>query len=73
MTEPRTFDAREVPMIKRIGAVLQAVESLRPGETVMLINDIDPRPLKLKIGNRYTWDYLEQGPEVYRIKITHKV
>jgi len=72
MTEQRIFDAREVPMIRRIGAVLQAVESLSPGETLVLLNDIDPRPLKLKLGNKYSWDYLEQGPEVYRIKITHK-
>ena len=68
----KVFDAREIPMIKRIGTVLQAIEALNAGDILILVNDMDPRPLKLKLGNRYEWEYLEQGPDVFRVKITRR-
>ena len=49
-------------------------DELAPGESLILYNDHDPRPLYYQLisqrGDIFTWDYLEQGPEVYRIKIT---
>ena len=49
-------------------------DELKPGETLILHNDHDPKPLYYQLqsmmGNTFTWDYLEQGPELYRIKIT---
>ncbi len=49
-------------------------DELLPGETLVLHNDHDPRPLYYQLigqrGNIFTWDYLEQGPDLFRIKIT---
>ena len=49
-------------------------DALKPGESFTLHNDHDPRPLRFQLentrGNIFNWEYLEQGPELFRIKIT---
>ena len=49
-------------------------DELAPGESLILYNDHDPCTLYYQLisqrGDIFTWDYLEQGPEMYRIKIT---
>jgi uncharacterized protein (DUF2249 family) len=39
----------------------------------VLVNDHDPRPLRYQFeaehAGRYSWDYLEAGPEVWRVRI----
>ena len=54
--------------------IFQRFDDLEPGETLVLHNDHDPRPLYYQlqnmIGDTFTWEYLEQGPQLFRIKIT---
>ena len=54
--------------------IFNKFDSLEPGESFILHNDHDPRPLRFQLenmrGNIFTWEYLEQGPELFRIKIT---
>jgi regulator of cell morphogenesis and NO signaling len=54
--------------------IFQRFDDLKPGETLVLHNDHDPRPLYYQMqsnfGNIFSWEYLEQGPELFRIKIT---
>jgi regulator of cell morphogenesis and NO signaling len=54
--------------------IFQRFDDLKPGETLILHNDHDPKPLyyqlKMNLGDIFTWEYLEQGPELFRIKIT---
>ena len=49
-------------------------DELAPGESLILHNDHDPRPLYYQLvsqrGDIFTWEYLEQGPDVFKIKIT---
>ncbi|MDF2487044.1 MAG: hypothetical protein K0R46_3212, partial [Herbinix sp.] len=49
-------------------------EALQPGEIMELINDHDPRPLHYQFimerPNTFAWEYLEEGPEVWRVAIT---
>ena len=39
----------------------------------MLVNDHDPKPLYYQFAAEHagdsTWDYLEEGPEVWRVQI----
>jgi uncharacterized protein (DUF2249 family) len=39
-----------------------------------LVNDHDPKPLyyqfQAELGPIFTWDYLETGPEVWKVRIT---
>lgn len=54
--------------------IFNKFDSLEAGESFTLHNDHDPRPLRFQLenirGNVFSWEYLEQGPEWFRIKIT---
>ena len=56
--------------------IFKAFEKLALGETMELINDHDPRPLYqqfiLNFAEQFEWEYLEQGPEVWRVSIGKK-
>ncbi|MBK5191795.1 MAG: iron-sulfur cluster repair di-iron protein [Flavobacteriaceae bacterium] len=49
-------------------------DELSGGENLIIHNDHDPKPLYYHLlgerGNIFTWEYLEDGPELFRIKIT---
>jgi regulator of cell morphogenesis and NO signaling len=61
------------PSIKH-ATIFQHFDALEPGDSFTLHNDHDPRPLRFQLenlrGNVFQWEYLEQGPEFFRIKIT---
>lgn len=61
------------PTVKH-ATIFNRFDSLKPGESFVLHNDHDPRPLRFQLenmhGNTFSWEYLEQGPELFRIKIT---
>ena len=48
--------------------------SLAPGESILLVNDHDPVPLYYQFaaehGGSFRWDYLEQGPDEWRVRIS---
>ena len=51
-------------------------DELIAGESLILHNDHDPKPLYYQLlgerGNIFTWEYLEQGPKLWRIKISKR-
>jgi uncharacterized protein (DUF2249 family) len=42
---------------------------------MLLINDHDPRPLRYQLmaerPEKFEWEYEAEGPEVWRVRITH--
>lgn len=56
--------------------IFKTFEGLGSGETMELINDHDPLPLhdkfKAQLQDTFKWEYLEEGPELWRIAITKK-
>lgn len=52
-------------------------DALAEGESLTIHNDHDPKPLYYQLlgerGNIFTWEYLQQGPELFRIKITKRL
>lgn len=56
--------------------IFERFDHLASGETLVLHNDHDPKPLYYQLvglrGEVFTWEYLEQGPVLFRIKITKK-
>ena len=54
--------------------IFQTFESLLPGESMVIHNDHDPKPVHYQLthhyGEIYTWEYLETGPEVWDVLIT---
>lgn len=57
--------------------IFQTYESLEPGQSMIIRNDHDPRPVYFQLANMhgedtFEWDYLEQGPEWWNIRVTKK-
>src|SRR6478752_3254999 len=52
-------------------------DALTDGESLMIHNDHDPKPLYYQLlgerGNIFVWEYLEQGPETWKVKITKRL
>lgn len=52
-------------------------DELKEGESLIIHNDHDPKPLYYQLigerGNIFTWEYLENGPEWWKIKIRKRI
>jgi regulator of cell morphogenesis and NO signaling len=53
--------------------IFENFDALVEGEQFIIRNDHDPKPLYYQLlgerGNIFSWDYLENGPEVWKVKI----
>lgn len=69
-------DARIYPPREKHAVIFDTFNNLKSGEEMELVNDHDPRPLYYQFSAEYTeqfeWEYLEQGPEVWRVAIKKK-
>ena len=67
------IDVREIAPRDRHPLIFATFRSLGAGETMELINDHDPKPLYYQMQaeqpGRFDWDYLQDGPEVWRVRI----
>ncbi|TFJ93594.1 DUF2249 domain-containing protein [Lentibacillus salicampi] len=56
--------------------IFEVFDGLKSGEFIQLSNDHDPKPLhyqlKAERKGSFTWEYLEQGPPMWRIAIGKK-
>lgn len=73
VTNRPTLDVRmEVPQ-RRHELIFQRYNALAPGEGYILVNDHDPKPLRYQLeaehAGDFTWEYLEEGPEAWRVEI----
>ena len=68
-----TLDVRTIVPRERHPLIFDTFDHLAPGESFELVNDHDPKPLyyqlKAERPGQLTWDYVEQGPQVWRVKI----
>lgn len=71
------IDVRAIPRPERHPRIFGQIESLAEGGSFVLMNDHDPRPLHYQLEVRYPglfdWEYLEQGPETWRVQIGRRV
>jgi uncharacterized protein (DUF2249 family)/hemerythrin-like domain-containing protein len=69
----QVLDVREIPPRNRHGLIFDTFDALVPGSAFVLVNDHDPKPLYYQLsverGGLFTWDYIEQGPETWRVRI----
>ncbi len=56
--------------------IFSRFDALKEGESLTIHNDHDPKPLYYQLlgqrGNIFTWEYLEEGPEWWKIKISKR-
>jgi uncharacterized protein (DUF2249 family) len=72
-TDDRLLDVRtEIPK-RRHELIFETFADLAPGAAYVLVNDHDPKPLKYQFeaenAGEFSWEYLEEGPEVWRVRI----
>ena len=67
------LDVRALAPRERHGVIFETFAGLRAAESFVLVNDHDPKPLYYQFQaehtRRFSWDYLEQGPQVWRVRI----
>ena len=63
------MDMREIPLLKRLDAILAAWKKLAAGQSLRLVNDRAPTPLEVMFrateNGRHQWSYEKQGPTVW--------
>ncbi len=68
------FDVRPIPGRVKHTQIFQRWTDLPVGQFFVLLNDHDPVPLKYQFDaefkGAFSWEYLEKGPEEFRVKIT---
>ncbi|MEO7979861.1 MAG: DUF2249 domain-containing protein [Sporichthyaceae bacterium] len=69
----RELDLRAEPHAQRHDLIFQTYAATPAGLTFVLVNDHDPRRLydqfQAEQSGRFSWTYLESGPEVWRVLI----
>lgn len=54
--------------------IFQYFDALQPGESFIIENDHDPKPLYYELiaerGDIFTWEYLLKGPELFEVQIS---
>ena len=70
---PEVVDVREIPHGRRHPRIFGIYARLAPGESFILVNNHDPKPLRREFQATYPdqfgWDYLEAGPHRWRVQI----
>lgn len=71
------LDARAIPHAVRHAAVFGALDSLGQGAGLVLVAPHDPQPLLAQMEARwpetFSVEYVERGPEAWRIKLVREV
>lgn len=69
-------DVREIIPRDRHPLIFQTFDALAEEETFELVNDHDPKPLYYQFlherPGQFDWEYIEQGPQVWRVAIRRK-
>ena len=67
------LDVRNLAPAQRHESIFARFHTLGPGAGFVLVNDHDPKPLRYQFEaehtGEFTWDTLEAGPQVWRVRI----
>lgn len=70
------INVQEIEPRLRHATIFQVFDNLREGESLVIHNNHDPRPVYYQLmdtrGDVFTWEYLQQGPEWWDIRVTKK-
>lgn len=67
------LDLRQMPPPERHKKIFHIWDGLKPGETLKIINDHDPKPLwyqfEVEHKGKFEWQYKQEGPTDWIVKI----
>lgn len=73
MIKTTVLDVTRIEPRLKHPTIFDHFDSLEQGESFCILNDHDPKPLYYQLlgerGNIFTWEYLESGPEYWRVSI----
>jgi len=68
------LDITQVIPREKHPTIFRTFDALTPGQSFILINDHDPRPLQYQFNferpEQYGWEYLEEGPVTWKVRLT---
>jgi uncharacterized protein (DUF2249 family) len=74
--QPIEIDVRTIAPREKHPAIFRTFDDLSSGETMVIVNDHDPRPLRYQLAaerpDTFEWTYEEEGPEVWRVRIDRR-
>lgn len=72
--ENATLDVTLLEPKMKHPTIFSKFDALKDGESLTIHNDHDPKPLYYQLlaerGNTFTWNYLENGPDTWKVKIS---
>ena len=74
MSYLETIDVTVIEPRRKHPTIFETFDRLNSGESFLIINDHDPKPLYYQLinerGNIFNWEYLENGPEKWKVVIS---
>ena len=68
-----TLDVRVIPPRERHPLIFTRLDALPLGDTLLLVNDHDPKPLRYQLmaerPEQFAWEPQEEGPTEWKIRI----
>jgi uncharacterized protein (DUF2249 family) len=69
------LDVTEIRPKEKHPTIFEIFDDLDEGESFVIRNDHDPRPLKYQFEaergeEAFGWEYLEEGPDIWRVELT---
>jgi len=75
-TKTTELDVRVIPPREKHPTIFRTFDGLARGESMVIINDHDPRPLRYQLEaehpSEFVWTYESEGPEVWRVRIDRR-
>ncbi|WIY52367.1 DUF2249 domain-containing protein [Devosia sp. YIM 151766] len=72
-TEFDIIDVRTIPPRERHPQIFAKAHGLAVGESFVIVNDHDPRPLHYQLQaefpGQFSWTYLQAGPEIWQVAL----
>ena len=70
------LDVRPIPPREKHPSIFRAFDNLTPGQSLILVNDHDPKPLRYQLQaerpETFDWTYEAEGPQVWRVRISRR-
>lgn len=70
----KELDVTKIMPREKHSTIFKTFDELSKGESFVLVNDHDPRPLRYQFNHEkdgeFNWEYLEQGPKTWKVRLT---
>lgn len=72
-----TLDVTKIEPKRKHPLIFEMFDALNPGQTLIIFNDHDPKPLYYQLlaerGQVFKWQYIENGPLEWKVAITKNI